>query len=202
MRNLTWINEILIGKWVLKNRYKYWRFNMSDTVTKLPIQTAPRESRAVPSREWRPFDSLRRNIDRLFDEVDRGFWGSPLRLSFADFEPRWLMETAPAVDVAEKDQAYEITAELPGMDQNNIEVKLSDGVLTIKGEKRQETEEKKKNYYVSERRYGSFERSFQVPDTVDAEKIEAAFSKGVLTVTLPKSVEAQKSAKTIAVKAA
>ncbi len=88
------------------------------------------------------------------------------------------------------------------MDQNNIEAELSNGALTIKGEKRQETEEKKKNYYLSERNYGSFERSFQVPDSVDADKIEAAFSKGVLTVTLPKTAEARKSAKTIAVKAA
>ena len=175
---------------------------MSDTATKLPVQTAAKEPRPVPPREWRPFESLRREIDRLFDEVDRGFGGFPFRQSFADFEPRWLRETAPAVDVAEKDRAYEITAELPGTDQNNIEVKLSNGVLTIKGEKRQETEEKKKNYYVSERSYGSFERSFQVPDSVDADKIEAAFSKGVLTVTLPKTAEAQKPAKTIAVKAA
>lgn len=83
---------------------------MSDTATKLPVQTAAKEPRPVPPREWRPFETLRREIDRLFDEVDRGFWGFPFRQSFADFEPRWLRETAPAVDVAEKDRAYEITA--------------------------------------------------------------------------------------------
>ncbi|HLH49508.1 MAG TPA: Hsp20/alpha crystallin family protein [Roseiarcus sp.] len=124
------------------------------------------------------------------------------RRSLTDWEPRWLGETAPAVDVAEKEKAFEVTAELPGIDQNNVEVKLANDVLTIKGEKKQETEEKKKNYYMSERRYGSFERSFQVPEGVDQDKIEASFNKGVLTVTLPKSVEAQKSAKTITVKAA
>ena len=75
-------------------------------------------------------------------------------------------------------------------------------IVLIKGEKKQETEEKKKNYYTSERRYGAFERSFQVPQDVDETKIEASFSKGLLTVTLPKRAEAQKSAKTIAVKAA
>ncbi len=106
------------------------------------------------------------------------------------------------MDVAEKERAYEITVELPGIDQNNIEVRLANGVLTVKGEKRQETEEKKKNYYVSERRYGSFERSFQVPDSVDQDKIDASFSKGVLTVTMAKSAQAQKSAKAITVKAA
>ena len=109
---------------------------------------------------------------------------------------------APAVDFVEKDKTYEITAELPGLDQDNIELKLSSGTLTIKGEKRQETEEKKKNSYVSERRYGAFERSFQIPQDVDETKIEASFSKGLLTVTLAKSAESQKSAKTIAVKAA
>ena len=108
----------------------------------------------------------------------------------------------PAVDIAETDKAYEITAELPGMDEKNIEVKFADGVLTIKGEKKEEKEEKKKDYYLSERSYGSFQRSFQVPDGVDTDKIEATFKKGVLTVTLPKSAEAQKAAKKIDVKAA
>jgi len=81
-------------------------------------------------------------------------------------------------------------------------VKFSDGVLTIKGEKQEEKEEKKKDYYLNERNYGSFQRTFQVPDGVDSDKIEASFKKGVLTVTLPKSAEAQKSEKKIAVKAA
>ena len=88
------------------------------------------------------------------------------------------------------------------MDEKNVEVKFADGVLTIKGEKREEKEEKKKDYYLSERNYGSFQRAFQVPDGVDADKIEATFKNGVLTVTMPKSAEAQKSAKKITVKAA
>ena len=109
---------------------------------------------------------------------------------------------APAVDVINKEKAYEITAELPGMDESNIDVKFSDGALTIKGEKKDEREEKKKDYYLSERRYGSFQRSFGVPDGVDADKIEAQFKNGVLTVTLPKTAEAQKSEKKISVKKA
>jgi HSP20 family protein len=114
-----------------------------------------------------------------------------------------LKETAvPAVDVAESEKGYEITAELPGMDEKNIEVKLVNGTLTIKGEKQEEKEEKKKDYYLNERRFGSFERSFAVPESVDEAKIEAAFKKGVLTVTLPKKAEAQTPAKKIEVKAA
>jgi HSP20 family protein len=81
-------------------------------------------------------------------------------------------------------------------------VKFADGILTIKGEKQEEKEEKKKDYYLSERSYGSFQRSFQVPDSVDPDWIEASFKNGVLAVTLPKNAEAQKMAKKITVKAA
>jgi HSP20 family protein len=106
------------------------------------------------------------------------------------------------VDVAETDTAYEITAELPGMDEKNIEVNVANGGITIKGEKKEETEEKKKDYYVSERRYGSFERYFTLPEAADADKIAATFKNGVLKVTLPKTAEAQKPAKKIEIKAA
>jgi HSP20 family protein len=88
------------------------------------------------------------------------------------------------------------------MDEKDIAVKLSNGTLTIKGEKHEEKEEKKKDYYLSERRYGSFQRSFTVPDGVDEDKIEAAFKNGVLTVSLPKTPEAQKKEKQIAIKKA
>jgi len=110
--------------------------------------------------------------------------------------------STPAVDVVESDKAYEITAELPGMDEKNIEVKVANDVLTIKGERQEEKEEKKKDYYLRERSFGSFERSFGLPEGVDADKIEASFKKGVLTLTLPKKLEAQKSAKKIDVKSA
>lgn len=106
------------------------------------------------------------------------------------------------MDVCEREKEYEITAELPGMDTSNIDVKLANGMLTIKGEKKEEKEEKQKDYYVSERRYGSFERYFALPDGVDADKIGASFKNGVLKVTLPKTAEAQKPAKKIDVKAA
>jgi HSP20 family protein len=90
---------------------------------------------------------------------------------------------------------------LPGLDAKDIDLQLSDGVLTIKGEKTEEKEEKSKDRHVSERRYGSFRRSLQVPASVDADKIEASYRSGVLTVTLPKSTEAQKRQKTIPITA-
>lgn len=88
------------------------------------------------------------------------------------------------------------------MYQKNVEVKVANGVLTIKGEKNEEKEEKKKDYYLQERSFGSFQRSFELPEGVDLDKIEASFKKGVLIVKLPKKAEAQKPAKKIEVKAA
>jgi len=179
---------------------------MAEAATKLPVKTeAKATAPATPAPAWHPFENLRREMDRLFDDFATGFWRTPLRRSVFDVEPFWRREftfgTTPAVDVVEKDNAYQLTAELPGMDENNIEVQFSDGVLTIKGEKREEKEEKQKDYYVSERRYGSFRRSFQVPEGVDSGKIEASFKNGVLTVTMPKSPEAQKEEKKIPVTA-
>ncbi len=176
---------------------------MADTPGKVPVKTD--KPAAVP-QAWRPFESLRREVDRLFEDFDGGFWRSPFRVPSFEAAPFRRGETTfaamPAVDVSETDKAYEITAELPGMDEKNVEVKLANGVLTIKGEKQDEKEEKKKDYYMRERSFGSFERTFAVPDGVDSDKIEASFKKGLLSVTLPKSAEAQKAEKKIAVKAA
>src|SRR5262249_6712975 len=109
---------------------------------------------------------------------------------------------APAVDVTEREKDYEITAELPGLDEKDIEVKVANGVLTIKGEKKDEKEEKQKDYYLSERRYGSFLRSFQLPEAGDEAKIKGGYAKGALTVRLPKSAKAQEAEKTIPIKTA
>jgi HSP20 family protein len=177
---------------------------MAETVTKLPLKNEEKPA-AAPSKaqEWHPFDSLRREMNQLFDQFDVGSWGSTFRRTPFDVVPFWrseaLWSTAPAVDIVEKDKAYEITAELPGMDESNVEVKFSDGMLTIKGEKEEAKEEKKKDRYLSERRYGAFQRTFGVPDGVDMDKIEASFKKGVLTVVLPKGAEAQKKEKKIAI---
>ena len=158
---------------------------------------------ATPAPMWHPFDSLRREVDRLFEDFDVGFWRSPFRRSLFDYVPFARYErAAPAVDIAEKDNAYEVTAELPGLDEKDIEVKLSNGGLVIKGEKKGEKEEKRKDYYLSERHYGAFERYFGLPEGIDTGKISATFQKGILTVTLPKTAEAKKQDKKIAVKTA
>ena len=171
---------------------------MAEPASKFPVKI---ESKSDRPAEWRPFESLRREMDRLFDDFQLGSWRSPFSRSLFDAEPFRRAEMswgkAPAVDVVEKDKAYEITAELPGIAESDIDVKFSDGVLSIKGEKKEEKEEKEKDWHVSERRYGSFQRAFRVPDSIDADKIAATFKNGVLTVTLPKTPEATKKEKTI-----
>ena len=177
---------------------------MTESENKVQVETEDKAAKQSPaSTALRPLENLRRQVDRLFEDFDRG-WRLPFSRSSFEIEPFWRRELSfagmPAVDIVEKDDAFEITAELPGMDEKNIEIKLSNGTLTIKGEKKDEREEKKKDYYLSERHYGSFQRSFGLPDGVDPEKIEAHFAKGVLTLHLPKKPEAQQQEKTISIK--
>lgn len=133
--------------------------------------------------EWRPFrevSRLRREMDRLWDD----YFGSGrrgLRPMTAEF--------APAVDVKETDTEIVVKAEVPGMDAKDINISVTGDVLTIKGEKKSEREEKEENYHVVERSYGSFARSLALPAAVDLDKIEAKYDKGVLTVTCPKKEE-------------
>jgi HSP20 family protein len=135
--------------------------------------------------DWRPLEALRRQLDRFFDEA-------PQLRRTGDFEPfdRFMgWQGAPAVDFVERDNEFEMTAELPGLDQNDVEVKLANGSLVISGEKKMEREEKDQGMFFSERRYGSFKRSFRLPENVDPEKISATFEKGVLKVTAPKTAQ-------------
>jgi HSP20 family protein len=179
---------------------------MSNTVKKMPISSEEKTSQqptATDSR--RPFEKLRQQVDHLFEEFGRGSALSPFSRNSFDVEPFWRRELIghgiPAVDIFEKEQSYEVTAELPGMDENNLEIKLSEGYLTIRGEKNVDREENRKGYHLSERRYGSFERVFNLPKGVDTDRIEAHFSKGLLTVSLPKKAEALKAEKVVQIKA-
>lgn len=152
---------------------------MADTAKKLAVT----RDRGVPAPErWWPFENLRSEIDRVFNEFTPGFFDRPL----ARFQSA-LTGGLPAVDIVESDNAYELTAELPGIETKDLDVSLSNGILTIKGEKQESKEEKEKEYHISERRYGSFQRSLQLPDGVDADKIDASFANGVLKVVLPKT---------------
>lgn len=169
-------------------------------------QTPVEVKKAAPARTPDVWQSFRGEMDRLFDRFAGGF-GLPAFRRMFDIEPAWRTESsfsfsAPAVDVTEDDKTYTITAELPGLEEKNIDVAVSGDMLTLKGEKRYEKDEQDKNRYMSERAYGSFQRSFALPDGIDRDKIAANLSKGVLTITLPKTSEAQKPQKKIEVKTA
>ena len=140
------------------------------------------------------FTAMRDEMDRMFDRVENGW-------------PRWPAlfrrdgdVMVPELDVRESTEAVTVEAELPGVEEKDVSVTLANGVLTIKGEKKSEKEEKSDNYYLSERSFGSFERSIRLPESVDDAKIEAKFDKGVLKVTAAKKAEAVKAERKIEIK--
>lgn len=139
------------------------------------------------------FSSLQKEIDQVFNNFGRNLptWG----------EARSGMMPVK-FNVAETDKTVEVTAEVPGVDAKDIDVQLREDVLTIRGEKKAEKDEKQKDYHLVERSYGMFERSFTLPADVDPGKVEASFDKGVLKIVLLKAAEAQSKVKKIEVKAA
>ncbi|HVW56943.1 MAG TPA: Hsp20/alpha crystallin family protein [Rhizobiaceae bacterium] len=141
-----------------------------------------------------PFLSLHREVNRLFDDVFRGFGSSlPSLSNVSAFGGGW-----PSVEISNGEKEITVTAEVPGLEEKDIEVLLDDGVLTLKGEKRSETEDKDKQF--SERYYGRFERRIPVGYEIEEEKIDARFKNGVLSVTLPKTEKAQSQVRRIAIK--
>jgi len=133
------------------------------------------------ARADNPFLSLQQEIDRLFDDFTRGF---PAFGAIGN-------AMTPTMDVAETDKDIEITAELPGLEEKDVQINVADNVLTIRGEKKAEKEEKDKNYRLVERSYGAFERSLELPKGVNLDAIKATIDKGVLKVTVPKPAPAQ-----------
>ncbi|MDH4584503.1 Hsp20/alpha crystallin family protein [Pseudomonas sp. BN415] len=180
---------------------------MADTERSRPeeIKSTPAKNPAVQEQRH-PFESLRQQIDRLFEDFGRSPLHFPLGRSSPDVDSFWGSTSPgrgiPAIDIAEKENSFEVTAELPGVEEKDIQIRLSNGNLVISGEKKAEKEEKQKDYHLSERHYGAFQRAFSLPKGVDAERIEASFSKGVLTISLPKRPDTIKPEKLIPVKSA
>lgn len=151
--------------------------------------------RREPSFLDRPesaFSQLHQEMNRLFEDFFHGFDLVSREGSIYNFSPR--------VNVKESDTKIHVSAELPGMDIDDIDISLSKDILSIRGEKKEEKESKEGNYYHMERSYGRFERHIALPGEVDADKIEANFKNGVLTVDLPKKGDTAKPAKKIAIK--
>lgn len=151
---------------------------------------------SAPAAFGDPFRSFQREMDRLFEDFSHSFGMPSLRETFG--EDRFLM---PRLDVDETEKAYEISVELPGIDEKDLEVSVADGVLTIKGEKKAESESKDKGRLHVERSFGSFQRTLSLPADADAEKIDAGFRNGVLKLTIGKTVETAPEARKITIKA-
>jgi HSP20 family protein len=146
---------------------------------------APRESAGA----FHGLEAFRRQVDRLFDD----FAVPSLRFGSSGL--------VPEVDYAETDKDVIVTVELPGVDAKDVDISLTDGALTIRGEKKSERDEKKAHYRLTERSYGAFERTMRIPDGVDADKVRADFENGVLRVTLPKTEASRAKSRKIEVKA-
>ena len=156
------------------------------------IQKNERNDRVTPTGSYDPFSAMRGEIDRIFDSfIGRRPGDLPTLFQSREFT------VMPSMDVTENEQALLIDAELPGLAQEDIDVSLRDGVLTIQGEKKSERDETKDNVHLTERTCGRFRRTFRVPDTIDQEAIEAAMDNGVLHIKLPKQPDAQQPEKKI-----
>jgi len=142
-------------------------------------------------------EALHKEMDRLFENAMSSSWGEPLLT-----RPMLREAVMPVIDETEDEKAFHISVELPGMEEKDVEITLSDRRLTIQGEKKQDKEEERKDFYRRERSYGSFRRTLELPGEVDASAIEASFKKGVLMIELPKTKEAQAKVKHIDIKAA
>ncbi|MDH3257552.1 MAG: Hsp20/alpha crystallin family protein [Nitrospinota bacterium] len=143
-----------------------------------------------------PFAEFQKEMNRMFDNFSESMFSlSPLKRSQPEISAAY-----PRMDVSETDKEFKISAELPGMDEKDIDVSVSNDLLTIKGEKKAEKEEKKKNYYRMERSYGAFQRSIPLPAEVEKDRVQANFKKGVLNIVLPKSEKAIKESKKVEIK--
>ncbi|MCU0985852.1 MAG: Hsp20/alpha crystallin family protein [Acetobacteraceae bacterium] len=145
-------------------------------------------------------NGLERMLDdmrRVQQQIEQAFGAGGAGLPTPVFRSDW----RPAIDVKETPEGLTVTAELPGLDQGDVEIALDEDVLTIKGEKKAETSREEKGVHIQERAYGSFSRSLQLPFAPKADAVSAAFAKGVLTVTLPKPAEAEKKTSRIEIKA-
>lgn len=138
--------------------------------------------------------SLQRDMNKLFDDFLDDFRLAPFRV-----EKGAPAAFIPSINVSETEKEIAVSAELPGMDEKDVTVELDDDVLTLKGEKKMETDEKGKGWHRIEHRYGSFQRSIQLPAGVDASKVKSTYKKGILNVTLPKLPEEQGKKKTISI---
>jgi len=150
-----------------------------------------------PDRNQDPFNWLRKEVDQLFQNM----WPIPSKFSESFLSQR-VFPALPTLDVAENEKEFTVTADVPGLEEKDLKVEFSNKVLTIKGEKKLNREEKQNNYYLTERLGGSFSRSIQLPFPINENQIQAHVKDGVLQITLPKAESGEKQVKSIEVKKA
>lgn len=185
-----------IKKWIPWNWFKREEENTGSTV---PVQRASAPDHGY-APAGNPLDQFHREFDRLFEQVFGGFGFSPVELN-RPLLPRMSEGVLkPTLDLGATDKEYTLTLEIPGVDEKDVRIEIADNTLTIQGEKKQEDEEKGKNYYRMERSYGSFQRVLSLPEDVDQENITATFKKGVLTVSMPRKALPKTDVKQIEVK--
>ena len=186
-----------IKKWIPWNWFKK---EEEDAGTPVPVQRSATDDQ-LPALSG-SLARFHQEIDRLFDQAFRGFdrlpvgFNRPLGPRMSDGMLR------PTLDLGATDKAYTVSVEMPGVDERDLKVEIVNDTLTIRGEKKQETEEKEKNYYRLERSYGSFQRVLSLPEDADQEGVAAIFKNGVLTVTMPRKAAPQAHVRQIEIQSA
>jgi HSP20 family protein len=186
-----------VKKWIPWNWFKNEEEGVGRSVS-VQRGSAPERGHALSS----PIEQIHREVDRLFDQAFRGFGLAPFEFN-RPLPPRvndGMLK--PTLDLGATDKEYTITVEIPGVDEKDIRLEIVNDTLSIQGEKKQENEEKGKNYYRMERSYGSFQRMLSLPEDAEQDGVTATFKKGVLTVTMPRKALSNADVKQIVVKRA
>ncbi len=186
-----------IKKWIPWNWFK--KEEEEDAGKTSPVKRE--DAKGQISAPVHPLLHFHQEIDRLFDQAFRSFGLAPLAFDRSLFSsPQAEGMLKPTLDLGASENEYTITVEIPGVDENDVNVEIANDILTISGEKKQEKEEKERNYYRMERTYGSFKRVLHLPEDADQENVKATFKKGVLTVTMPRKALPKSEVKKIEVK--
>lgn len=165
--------------------WNWFKKEEEQSKAKVPVDRKNPVAQHSQNNSGSPIVQLHREIDALFENAFRGFGISPFRSDL--FTPPTAEELLkPQVDIGATDEEYTITVEVPGVSEKDVKVEISGNTMIIQGEKKQEKEEKDKNYYRVERSYGSFQRVLSLPEDADQEDVKARFNKGVLTVKMPR----------------
>ena len=178
--------------------WNWFKKEEEETSAALPVQHT---GQAQPQKRLSgPIGELHQEVDNLFNNFFRGFRMSPFRTGSVFNNSLTAGLLKPSLDIGASDTEYAISIEVPGVEQKDIQLEVSKNILTVRGEKKQEKEEKKKDYYRMERTYGSFQRVLSLPEDADQENIKASYKNGVLTIAMPKKPLLRAEVKQIEIK--